>query len=170
MACPRSRYRADRLLDELTSRAGANLRVVVGLTAKDISTTKGGHKDWGIFGLGELGGQACVVSTYRLSARGADEKQLCERLVKVAIHEAGHVMGLDHCPHAGCVMRDAEASIATVDGATGAFCASCKQGCVRWLSAPSVTHPAGAWREGGGDSVSAGGAAGDAAEESCATS
>lgn len=130
---PRARYRADILLDELAGHTPGTWRIVIGLTAKDISVTKDQHEDWGIFGLGQLDGRTCVVSTFRLGARGADEAKLRERLRKVAIHEAGHVMGLAHCPHAGCVMRDAEASIATVDAETGMFCESCAKAWREWL-------------------------------------
>ena len=125
---PRSRYRADKLLGFLDNQTAAKYRIVIGLTSKDISTTKDEHKDWGIFGLGELGGRVCVVSTFRLNARGADEAKLRERFRKVAIHEVGHVMGLDHCPTKGCVMRDAESSILTVDEEDGKFCEECKSG------------------------------------------
>ena len=83
--------------------------------------------------MGELAGRACVVATFRRGARGADEKQLRGRLRKVAIHEVGHVMGLEHCPQDGCVMRDAESSIATVDGESGKFCEKCKSGWEAWL-------------------------------------
>jgi len=130
---PRSRYRADKLLDSLRDRTDAAYQIVVGVTTKDISTTKGEHQDWGIFGLGELGGRVCVVSTFRLNARGADEKKLRDRLRKVAVHEAGHVMGLDHCPQAGCVMADAEGSITTVDVETGEFCKECTTKRMEWL-------------------------------------
>lgn len=123
---PRSRYRADKLLTFLDDQTAAEYRIVIGLTSKDISTTKGEHEDWGIFGLGELGGRVCVVSTFRLNARGADEEKLRERFWKVAVHEVGHVMGLDHCPEKGCIMQDAEASILTVDGEDGEFCGACK--------------------------------------------
>ncbi len=123
---PRSRYRADKLLNFLDDQTAAKYRIVIGLTSKDISTTKDEHEDWGIFGLGELGGRVCVVSTFRLNARGADEAKLRERMRKVAIHEIGHVMGLDHCPTKGCVMRDAESSILTVDEESGKFCETCK--------------------------------------------
>ncbi len=61
---PRSRYRADRLLDCLRDKTDAAYQLVIGITSKDISTTKGEHEDWGIFGLGEVGGRACVVSTF----------------------------------------------------------------------------------------------------------
>lgn len=123
----RDRYRAEKLLNFLERETASKYRIVVGLTSKDISTTKGEHVDWGIFGLGELGGRACVISTYRLGARGADEKKLRERLVKLAVHEAGHAKGLEHCPQEGCVMQDAESSIATVDAASGEFCDACKE-------------------------------------------
>ncbi|MEI6178360.1 MAG: matrixin family metalloprotease, partial [Verrucomicrobiota bacterium] len=58
---------------------------------------------------------------------------LRERLRKVAEHEVGHVMGLDHCPQAGCVMADAEGSISTVDGETGEFCKDCSTKRMEWL-------------------------------------
>ena len=132
---PRKRYRADALLDDLSAKSPEKYPVVVGLTAKDISTTKGEHEDWGIFGLGQLDGRVCVVSTFRLGARGAGEARLRERLRKVAVHECGHVMGLPHCPAPGCVMADAEGTIATVDGETGAFCKECQASWKRWLEA-----------------------------------
>lgn len=130
---PRGRYRADKLLENLHGKVDAAHQLVIGITSKDISTTKGEHEDWGIFGLGEVGGRVCVVSTFRLNARGADELKLRERLRKVAVHEAGHVMGLDHCPQAGCVMADAEGSISTVDGEIGEFCKECTTKRMTWL-------------------------------------
>lgn len=129
---PRQRYRAEKLLTDLDAAVPKKHRIIIGLAAKDISTTKDEHEDWGIFGLGELGGRACVVSTFRLGARGADEAKLRDRLRKVAIHEAGHVMGLDHCPSDCCVMRDAESSIATVDDETGRFCDACVKSINAW--------------------------------------
>lgn len=102
---------------------------IVGLTEKDISTTKGEIEDWGVFGLGYLPGKACIVSTFRLGAKAepADAERIKrERLVKVVIHEIGHNFGLDHCPEIRCTMQDAMGSILTVDRENG-FCRKCTE-------------------------------------------
>ncbi|BCU76820.1 hypothetical protein [Luteolibacter sp. LG18] len=122
---PRDRYKADKLLDILAAETPADFTKVVGLTARDISTRKDEIPDWGIFGLGQLGGRACVVSTYRLHAGRASEPLFESRLSKVVVHELGHTFGLDHCPVAGCFMQDAGGKIATVDGEAGKPCPAC---------------------------------------------
>lgn len=118
---PRRRYRADVLLGHLGALAEgmpAGTRVL-GLTSVDISTSKGKFKDWGVFGLGELGGTAAVVSGHRLWKKIADREKIRWRVTNTAVHELGHVLGLDHCEEARCVMLDAEGGIANTDGSTG---------------------------------------------------
>lgn len=125
---PRGRYRAERLLDFLDRSAPRHPECVwfVGFTSLDISTTKGDRVDWGIFGLGAIGGRSCVVSTLRLARGGVPAEKVRERTVKVVNHELGHVFGLDHCPVAGCLMHDAEGTVRTVDGEDGTPCAACR--------------------------------------------
>ncbi|MEO5916899.1 MAG: archaemetzincin [Luteolibacter sp.] len=122
---PRDRYKADGIIEVLAAEAAPRISKVIGFTARDISTTNDEGKDWGIFGLGQLGGRACVISTFRLRAGKADAKLFQARLVKVVNHELGHTFGLDHCPTAGCFMQDAVGKIATVDGESGKPCAEC---------------------------------------------
>lgn len=122
---PRDRYKADKLLDSLALNLQDRFTKVVGLTTRDISTRKEEIEDWGIFGLGQLGGRACVVSTFRLRAGKATDLVFQARLVKVINHELGHTFGLEHCPIIGCFMQDAGGKIATVDGETGKPCADC---------------------------------------------
>jgi archaemetzincin len=119
---PRNRYRADKLLTFLDNTVDTVYTKVLGITEVDISTTKGEYYDWGIFGLGSLGGRTCVVSTYRLGRNKVPYSQFVQRLVKVVNHELGHTFGLDHCPKKGCLMEDAKGSIKTVDEETGDFC------------------------------------------------
>jgi len=115
---PNNRYKADSIIDFLRARTPDNF-VTMGLTTKDISTSKGAYSDWGIMGLGYCPGKSCVASTFRLHG---DNKM--EKLVKVALHELGHTQGLEHCPQEGCLMRDAKGKdhLNQLNG----FCSSCK--------------------------------------------
>jgi archaemetzincin len=115
----RNRYRADSLIKFLGSLTDKQ-HVIIGLTDKDISTTKNGVADWGVMGLGYCPGNACVASTFRLSAK---EKK--EQLFKVAIHELGHTQGLPHCETKTCFMRDAEGRNPTNEEKE--FCGPCRQ-------------------------------------------
>lgn len=99
---PRKRYRADSLVHWLSGMAESG-ETIIAITHTDISTTKGEHKDWGVIGLGQCPGNACVVSTFRLN-----KKNVGEQLYKICLHELGHTRGLPHCPEKHCYMRDAE--------------------------------------------------------------
>lgn len=124
---PRRRHRAEKLLEFLDTLVPQRPECTffVGLTSLDISTTKEPYPDWGIFGLGEIGGPSAVVSSLRLSRNVKSSALVQERLVKVVNHELGHVLGLDHCPVDRCLMEDAAGTIRTVDRETGAFCEAC---------------------------------------------
>jgi len=85
---PRKRYRADSLIKWLKKIAPEG-SVVIGITSRDISTTKNEVKDYGIMGLGINPGNASVASTFRLN-----KKKTTEQLFKIVIHELGHNFGL----------------------------------------------------------------------------
>src|SRR4051812_48499968 len=55
----RTRYRADSLINFLNLRTKEG-HVTIGLTNKDISTTKDSIADWGIMGLAFCPGKACI--------------------------------------------------------------------------------------------------------------
>jgi len=112
---PRSRYRAEILLEHLARRMPADGFRILGLTRSDISTTKGNVRDWGILGLATIDGSACVISSFRTMKGVQGAQQARVRLGKVAVHEIGHTLGLRHCPHLGCLMEDAQGTVATTD-------------------------------------------------------
>jgi archaemetzincin len=59
----KTRHRADSIIHFLERRTPEN-QLIIGLTNKDISTTKGNFKDWGVMGLGFCPGKSCVASTF----------------------------------------------------------------------------------------------------------
>jgi archaemetzincin len=124
---PRRRYRAERLTEFLTARYAALPPEdrVIGLTAVDISTTKGEIVDWGILGLGDQGGRAAVISSFRMRRRARNPEHAIWRMWTTAVHEMGHVLGLPHCTEPRCIMRDAEGTMDTVDAGDGRMGAAC---------------------------------------------
>lgn len=119
----RKRYVAVEILNHLRSkniadRSEYNYKVLA-LTDKDIETEQGRH--WGVMGLALLGGDECVVSTFRL--QGSED-----RLKKVTLHETGHMLGVNHCSSgtASCFMNDAKGKGATVDRARVFLCGKCR--------------------------------------------
>jgi archaemetzincin len=129
------RYRADLLLDDLLLHKPDSVDYIIGVTQKDISTTKkdewgkikqpeSKYYDWGIFGLGSRPGKSCVISIFRL---GTNPTTFYERLQKIAVHEIGHNKGLKHCDSPGCVMQDAVETIQTVDDANKMLCKKCEK-------------------------------------------
>lgn len=127
---PRRRWRAEKLLRTIDVDPPDGAWKVVAVTEAEISTTKGSIVDWGIGGLGNIGDRSCVVSTYLLRKHTprSDSGKLRERLRKLAIHELGHTLGLDHCPVFGCVMNDAQGKlIRSLDTGGETFCGRCRK-------------------------------------------
>jgi len=130
------RYRADSLLKHLRHMRPDTIDFILGLTVKDISTTKrdengnvkspsSKYEDFGIFGLGYCPGNASVVSTFRY--KDVSGEKFYNRLLKICLHELGHNFGLKHCPTPQCLMNDANETIRTVDDAHESLCSSCRK-------------------------------------------
>src|ERR1044072_1744787 len=95
------RYSADSLIRWLARNTPDSIYKVVGLTHKDIFTTKYANGQikkpestyavWGIFGMGFKPGRSCIVSDIRL--RTSNTQQFNHRFRTVVIHELGHNQG-----------------------------------------------------------------------------
>ncbi len=81
-----------------------------------------------VFGEAQLTGQCALVSWQRLTQEfyglPTDDELASARLLKEAIHELGHTMGLTHCQDYACVMA-ASHSVEWIDVKERAFCADC---------------------------------------------
>ena len=113
----RGQYRGEPLL-ALVSGHGA--RHVLGITQRDLYA---GNLNF-IFGIASPRG-ACIVSTARL-AIGADDAVFRARLLKEAMHELGHTLGLGHCADPACVMHFSN-SLADTDRKGVACCERCSE-------------------------------------------
>jgi len=85
-----------------------------------------------VFGEAELRGRWAVISLTRLrqSHYSLPENQaiFSARAIKEAVHELGHVFGLEHCPDPKCVMHFSN-SLPDTDRKSASFCSQCQ---ARW--------------------------------------
>jgi len=129
-------YSADSILKLLSGLHNDNIAEIVGITHKDIFTTRkenpeikeavfsySGYK--GVFGMGYIPGNACVISDYRIHS--GDTMILKHRLRTVSLHEIGHNLGLGHCPVDKCIMSGANGEIIALDSSSNEYCDKCKR-------------------------------------------
>ncbi len=83
-----------------------------------------------VYGESQLGGHAAVISFHRL--HHIDQQVFYERGAKIAIHEAGHLLGLEHCREPGCLMRFSK-QLDQLDLLPMRFCPACEYEIARLL-------------------------------------
>ena len=124
----RRRVDADKVL-----QSNKSLDNYLFITEKDICHFKSpASPEFGILGLGNLYGKTCIVSTFRLKKQVTKEKvtkeKILNRLEKVALHEIGHNLGLNHCLNSKvCMMHAADGTIKQVDREKVWFCEKCRK-------------------------------------------
>lgn len=120
----REQYHSTAILRRLAAAAPAGALRVLALADVDLFIPILTY----VYGEAQLGGAACIVSTYRLNA-GSGMLRFTEkaagRVAKEAIHELGHTFNLRHCPDAACVMHYCR-SEADVDRKSNDLCRYCR--------------------------------------------
>ena len=128
----RDQYLSHCILTLLRSIADQHLNpdttVALGIVDVDLYAPQRNY----IYGEAEYPGRIALVSGYRLRpetmGNPPDAPLLTSRLVKEAIHEVGHCLGLPHCPDTTCVMHFAQ-QLDDVDHKYAALCPHCHHLC-----------------------------------------
>ena len=90
-----------------------------------------------VYGEAQLGGHAAVISLHRL--HHIDRQVAFERGAKIALHEAGHLLGLEHCREPGCLMRFSK-QLDQLDLLPTRFCPACEYEIARLLRRAIRNH------------------------------
>ncbi|MCS4542361.1 MAG: archaemetzincin family Zn-dependent metalloprotease [Euryarchaeota archaeon] len=130
----RKQYKSEAFL-ELAQKLPKHSRVdrILAVTNVDLYA----HPLNFIFGQAQKPGKVALISIYRLNPRfygqTFDEQLYKDRIVKEAVHELGHTLGLAHCKDIKCVMVFSN-SIIEVDRKKKYFCEKCWSEVIKWKS------------------------------------
>jgi len=115
----RKQYHSTRILATLEEKSEAGAGRVLAVTSFDLYVPGMNY----VFGEARCPGRVAVISTYRLNT---NRLELLEaRVVKEAVHETGHMLGLRHCTRHSCVMYFSE-QLADTDRKMESFCSECE--------------------------------------------
>jgi archaemetzincin len=117
----RKQYHSTPILDTLAIIGPTDAIKVLAVTKVDLFIPILTH----VYGEAQLGGKACILSTYRFSEGLAAGAELFgDRILKEAVHELGHTFNLRHCRDASCVMHYCR-GVKEVDRKSNRFCRYC---------------------------------------------
>jgi archaemetzincin len=120
----RHQHQSTLILEHLSAIAPTEALKVIAIAQVDLFIPILTH----VYGEAQLGGTACIVSTFRLNEGRSGinvSPKYIDRIVKEAIHELGHTFNLRHCPEDSCIMhycRNEE----DVDRKSDELCRYCK--------------------------------------------
>jgi archaemetzincin len=122
----RNQYNSSIILNELRffSAKRVEYHRVLGVVDADIFASGLNY----VFGEAYVSGSAALISLWRLKPEfyreNAGPAVFFLRVLKEAIHELGHTLGLQHCPHSFCVMHFSN-SIFDTDKKQSLLCDQC---------------------------------------------
>jgi archaemetzincin len=100
----RRQYHSTPILEILAGKAPPRAVKVLGIAQVDLFIPILTY----VYGEAQLGGKACIISTYRLKEGLTPLNRTVlyrQRVVKEALHELGHTFKLRHCRDQACIMH-----------------------------------------------------------------
>jgi archaemetzincin len=118
-----NQYYAVPVLSKLELLKGSEDEIIMAVTEEDLYLPNQNF----VFGQANSVGRTAIVSFLRLKPEyyglPQDEKLMRGRLLSVALHQIGHVLGLKNCTE-DCVMK-ATSSVNELDKRSDTFCPNC---------------------------------------------
>lgn len=122
----RGQYNAATIIKTLESLNFEEYAKVIAIANVDLFIPIFTH----VMGEAQVGGKFALVSMYRLMKGGEGNRlstsKILERLVKVALHELGHLFDVVHCADAKCIMHFS-GNIQDIDHIMLNFCTYCER-------------------------------------------
>jgi archaemetzincin len=116
----RNQYHAVQIMNSLPNADIHNNEIILAVAAVDIYAEELNF----IFGQADITNGKAIISLHRLY-QDASNDLLLTRATKEAVHEMGHMLGMNHCPDSNCVMCFSN-SLQDTDNKAAAFCQSCR--------------------------------------------
>jgi archaemetzincin len=119
-----NQYYATPILSKLEMLKGSDFELILALTEEDLFIP---NKNF-VMGQANSTSRTAIVSAFRIKPESyglpENEELLRSRLLNVAAHEVGHMLGLKNCNNPACQMHIAE-SISELDNRPETFCPEC---------------------------------------------
>ena len=109
----RIQYNAGQIISRLENKIFHGCNAVIAMIDEDLFIPVFSY----VLGEARMNGRCALVSVFRLEDNPS-------RIVKVAFHEFGHLMNLEHCHKQGCVMTFSK-NIEQLDAISSIFCRYC---------------------------------------------
>lgn len=122
----RRQYQAEAFLPLLAPHGPGNKTLVLGVTTVDLFVPDLNF----VFGLASYREKCAIISLARLHPEFYGQPSIPhlfeERALKEAVHELGHLMGLEHCSNPSCIMFFSN-SVVDTDRKGPGFCPDCRR-------------------------------------------